>query len=147
MKRETNTSSRGQILGVFEVFWSLWATLYHLMSSWTSQPPKFPQPPTLSQLTSEQTSPRIPVKVPSASPPLSSLVPELGWERCWALVQQVRRTRRNRRGSRCFQWCWSSVVIEFSFVSYVCQLWALNVKLQYCNVKTQTISGLCCFFL
>lgn len=49
---------------------------------------------------------------------------------------------------RCSQWCRSSVVIEFSFVSQVCQLWALNVKLQYCNVNTHThtISGLC-FFL
>lgn len=40
---------------------------------------------------------------------------------------------------RCFQWCRSSVVIEFSFVSQVCQLWALNVKLQYCNVNTNYI--------
>lgn len=29
-------------------------------------------------------------------------------------------------------------MIEFSFVSQVCQLWALNVKLQYCNVNTHT---------
>lgn len=47
-----------------------------------------------------------------------------------------------------------SVVIEFSFVSRVCecvcvcvcQLWALNVNLQYCNVNTHKLSGLFVFY-
>lgn len=100
-----------------------------------------------------QSSGTLPVYLtPPPHRPFPTSIPELRQKRRVLNVVQVWRTRSNRLSSLTDVFSGVSqvsVVIELSFVSQVCQLWALNVKLQYCNVNThtKTISGLCFFFI